>query len=406
MIDLLVDGADMSDVTIADVRCSWGRDGPDQATEAGTCSVIMRGPSGGAGLQLGQDLAVVAPDIGWTLFRGRITDLDTRRADDPTSDVWETVVIAAGPLAPLARRRVGDEPWPEETDYDRVTRVLSLVGYDTSGVLPTVASPMLIAADVDNRDAKSCIDDAAESTEGLLWEDHARGRIAYMPAALRRDGAPVATRWNQLVGTWDAQTLVWDATITTLGPWTVPPGAVVRDELEWSQQTEDLVTYARVEYGVEPESGERPFVTAGHALGDDVYERRLSTLLRDQADALTLAAHVVATGAPTWRLTQMLLNVLRIPSAQLLDLPDQLTGGKRVIVAPFPPGSPTGVQWEGYIEGAEHRITCDFGEWTWLVTVRISDVSAAVPATRWNSIIGIWDEQTTTWDALIWEVAA
>jgi len=311
---LTIAGVDVSCMTLADVRVSVGRVDVWQQPEAGSMTVrLLSDQVGGlsGSITLGADCLLqvsstldpaaaamdprtwtvspwAAPD--WALFRGRVTDVT---ADlDPAG--WVVTVTAAGQLADLGRQKIGDEPWPQESDTARLDRIMQLAGVDTAGVDTGVAGPDLIAKDIDSQQVAKLLRETAEWAGGLLWEDHTTadsltgGALLTYQTGSQRTLAFGAT-WDQATGTWDDSTRTWDqGIISEYAPWPLDPCSVIQDGWQWSQVVGDLVTRAEVKWGT---------FDAVATTGDNtppVYTRSLDTDLADGGAALDLANRIVA----------------------------------------------------------------------------------------------------------------
>ena len=91
-----------------------------------------------------------------------------------------TTIAASGPLAILNRIYVGDDPWPAETDGDRLARILALAEEQTG--TPYSADPggvTVLARDVDRQPAGDLARLYATSGLGLLT-DSPDGTIRYL----------------------------------------------------------------------------------------------------------------------------------------------------------------------------------------------------------------------------------
>lgn len=424
-VALMVAGVDVSCWTLALVRATVGRatvyeDPPAATLNATLVQDTVTGTTGGLEVGAPVELWVstrTAPvaawdsaavmwadpnttwdgyawaDPDWRLFAGRVTDA---RAELTQWGQWSVTVTAAGPLADLARTPIGAEPWPSETDAQRIRRVLDLAGYDSGGI-PEAAGPMVLPRDVDNQPAARLILEAAEDGTGLVWEDHAAGRIAYQPNQWR-DTQP-AGAWDQLpdTDTWDAVAYTWDEGGSNPNtPWDVPCGAVDADPWTFTQQVGQLVTYATVTYG-DPEAD----ATAG-SQAPPVYGAKITTRLVSQADAQAKADRLVQTrGRGRWDAPTIALLVDRLPAGDFASLPAQLTGGRAVSLSPMPPGSPYGTL-SGFLEGWEHRFAEAADGVAWTLGLSVSDAMLTAPASLWDPL-----PDTVTWDSLpdtdIWD---
>ena len=101
-------------------------------------------------------------------------------------------VTAAGPLAALGVRKVGDEPWPQEIGLARAERILTLaeVPWATDGVVDVQVLPR----DVDAQPALGVLQDLAGETSAAVF-DVPHGEVIYQ--ALSGRSRPVFPyRWE------------------------------------------------------------------------------------------------------------------------------------------------------------------------------------------------------------------
>lgn len=423
---LLLDGVDASCYTLAAVRVIVGRESVWEQAAAGTMTVRLRaasvaGQTGVIGLDALAELWVSTtvlpaaaaagdqwegspwdvPD--WRLFAGRVTDVAAERDD---TDMWILTLTMAGTLAELARFDIGDTPWPVEPEADRLTRILTVAGYDTSGI-PPLTGPDMIARDIDKQQPLRLLREVADSGGGLLWEDHTRvdsttggALVAYQPLVLRTITGLVL--WDQSADTWDTIAGAWDDEVsdTVTAPWIIDPCRVSADDWTWDARIGDLVTFAEIEYG-----GNDPATSAtSGTLTPPVYKKRLTSQLNDLADAQTLADRIVlGRGAPRWSTETAMLDIARIPLDEYRYLPNRLVAGRAVTIAALPAGSPVNT-FVGFLEGWEHEISIEDRALSWWVRLFITDASMTAPMTTWDQTDPLtWDgvDPAAIWDQLL-----
>lgn len=116
---------------VADVSINHGRADTTAQPDASTVTVAM--PLGLAeGVEIGAPLYVITDIVPASYrFAGSVTDMSVSWEMRYDPDANETTVLpvarvmAAGPLADLGRRFMGDAPWPQESDGARAARILA-----------------------------------------------------------------------------------------------------------------------------------------------------------------------------------------------------------------------------------------------------------------------------------------
>jgi hypothetical protein len=312
-----------------------------------------------------------------TRFTGRVTDVvlgwDDAGTDTPSAGVGQ--ITCVGMLADLARRVVGDNPWPVEKDGVRVARIADLAGIPLDPRWSDPGTVNLVPRDVDRTDALSVIHDAAESAGGMLWQTRA-GDIRYADADHRRGAAP---------------SLDLDACDVLVTP-------------SWVRNLDGLVNAVSIGYGVEPEGGgDQPRYVAEDATSIARFGRYAispTTELAALADATAMGQLLlVRNSSPVWVMSSLpvdvgSLNADETEALLALDLHDlvRLTGMPAIGTAPT-----SSALW---VEGWKERLAYGVHE----LELAISGYCRTSPPPRWDDLAPTW-----TWDtappALTWNDA-
>jgi hypothetical protein len=364
---------------IDQVKITHGRDAVDGQPVASTATFELS-------FDTTTDDLPAAADIGATLivttvldddsehirFTGDITDLvagwEDAGPDTPNSAVMQ--IIAAGPLAGLGRRVVGNSPWPQELDGARVKRVLDAAAVVTDPAHMDPGQVQILARDIDPKAALGLAQEPADSALGLLWETKA-GEIRYADAEHRRGATP---------------TLALDSCDILVTP-------------TWRRDTQGLVNAVSIGYGVAPEGGQEPkFVTSDPA-SQAAYGRveySVGTELADLGGATTLGLMLMTRNSdPVWLLQELPVDVgdLDTPTTgQLLDLEihDLVSVTGMPVLGSLPSSAYLWV--EGFTEtltGGGHELH-----------LYVSGFCRTAPSPRWDDVPTTltWDTVTGTWD--------
>lgn len=190
----------------------WGRDTVDDQPAGAVASVVVSDPDGtiaaAATVTAPMDLYAVVGGYEFQRFAGSVVDVSVDHA------AGETTIVGADELGRLSRTFVGDEPWPQESDGDRVGRILTLAGVDLQAAGPWNAQTgtwqqapdtwrvarvpnvdggtvQILARDVDRKPVLGLLHDTANDAAGVVWADQ-HGIVQYRdalhrPAATERD---------------------------------------------------------------------------------------------------------------------------------------------------------------------------------------------------------------------------
>jgi hypothetical protein len=309
-----------------------------------------------------------------TRFTGRVTDvaLGWEDAGDETPYSGQVQVVAVGTIADLARRTVGDEPWPVERDGTRVARIADLAGLPLDPHWSDTGTVDILARDVDRSNALDRIHETAESAGGVLWQTRS-GDVRYADADHRRGVAP---------------SLDLDACDVLVTP-------------AWIRNLDGLVNEVSIGYGVAPEGGgDQPRYTAEDAASIAKYGRYAispTTELADSADAAAMGQLLlVRNSSPTWIMAALPVDVEGLSAQETdallsLDMHDliRLTGLPSLGTAPT-----SAVLW---VEGWTERLSYGAHE----MTIAISGYCRSSPPPLWDDVSPSWTWNTIppyTWD--------
>lgn len=406
--ELFIDGVNVSARAHYEVSIDVGRDSVDTQPEATVLSARLEGwkPAGQVHAE------VRLEDQYGQLFAGRTTDLAA--ALNPERGVWETSLTAVSALGDLGRVNVGDVPWPEETDSQRVVRILQLAGADTSGIDPDVPGPLVLPRDVDRQPALKLCQDVALSCMGVFWE-HPGARSAalrYTPQSQRS--------WSSFVIPWKAlpDDVSWgdlppEVTWETFGSgvWKQEQASLdlsaehVLAEVSVDQQISTLARRVRVIYGpaLQDEAGQeipRPVAVSG----DEPPELEQDTQLAQEIDAARQADTLWRSRRePAWLMRSItLLPLENLPYGIAAEIRRSLAIGTRVTLKDIGFDSPVGTSWQGYLEGWSHTLS----EGRHTVRMYLSGRALTEPADRWKDLNPTmsWADipPNATWDQAAW----
>ena len=324
------------------------------------------------------------------MFTGRIVSADLAHGlrDDGTTYALFTVT-AAGPVAGLGYRNVGDEPWPAEAGSARVARILDLA--EAPYLIDGAADAMILPRDVDSRPARELLEEVAQST-GAAVVDLPDGRVMYQPLAERActikpfpwaDFDP-ALQWQDF-----PPTFTWadfDDWTSADSQWPLPiPAAAVEWEPAWSTSL-DITNHIRVGYGPTPQGQEQPWTQLQDTASIDRHGRRyayLGTQLQDAADAQAYAAWILTTRAvPRWSLGDIVVVLEALDDATRREVL-ALTCGDQITVETMPSPAPALVA-EGVVEGWTYVMWGQAGQLFEQITLHTSALLESLVVMTWN----------------------
>lgn len=369
---------------VDNVAIRHGRDDTDTQPEPNSATFDMSLDTDNdaypPGLDVGGFLTVTTTVPGHpasTRFTGKITDVDqtwTEGAGEDTPNRQELQVIAAGPLADLGRRVVGDSPWPQQLDGARVSAVMAAAGVVLDPLFSDPGTVQILARDVDSQPALEVAQGTANYAGGIVWATRA-GSIRYADADHRR-GTPIA--------------LVLDSCDILVTP-------------KWSRTTAGLLNKVSIGYGVATGDEEQPRYVAQR--NDSIaaygrYELSTATELAALADAAAMGNLLLTRNrAPVWLMPALPIDVAGLDAARywaLLEL--EMHSLVSLTGLPAANGSPTSAYL--WVEGFTENLSAGVHE----IELAVSGYCRTVPPPIWDDLL---PEQT--WDsmgALTWDDAS
>jgi hypothetical protein len=352
-----------------------GRDDPTSQPVASTATLELVGPlppTAVIGARVG--LEAELDGIRFPRFAGEITDLGVGwdSVDDPRPRI-----IAAGDLARLGRRPVGDSPWGQELDGARIARILTLAGFPPDPLLSDPGTVAVLARDVDRQPALALAQGTATDGAGMVWQDR-QGRIRYADA-LHRRGQPL--------------TIEVRACDVGLG-------------VGWAASLEGLANEAHIRYGIAPDGGEQPEVVARDQESIDLrglFGASLSTEIATAVDAQRRADLTVARQAqPAWILDGLELDLAILDHDRTAELLEVVEVHELVSVTGLPAGSPVPSAFL-WVEGwRESVVGVDGGGISWVISFATSDYCRTGAPPQWDDLPSsvTWDtiDPARTWD--------
>lgn len=358
------------------------------------------------------DVQVLAPATGTEttvlVFSGRIVALEAAWDDGPDAPVVK--VECADFTADLDNADVGDVPWTVESMSARFQRILTASGMAvTADIDPSVAGILMSYRDVDSQPATGLLAELAESVDAVMWS---ATHIVTGPYLQVED--PTNRTSQYLLELVDG--------VVSIVPNPGQAGALqlsacdlLRDDVAWEQDTQDVVTRAAVtwqEQGVDddglPTTTERTETLIDAEL-EAVYGVRrvsLSTQLQAQADALDVAAKLLArTSVSDWRASGLVIDDDELDDPDAEDTERVLTlldgtsrNGLALSLTDLPAWSPTGSVVPVYLEGGEYT----FEDGAWVLDLTVSNATAQGASAAWDDLDPAW-----TWDqfdpAITWD---
>jgi hypothetical protein len=371
------DAAGRIECQVLSASIHHGRDDPSSQPEASTATLELVGVLP-AEVAIGARVRVsaVLGGVEYPRFDGEITDVEVGW---DTVDLTRPRIIAAGDLGRLGRRPIGDVPWPAELDGARVARILQLAGFPPAPLETDPGTVQILARDVDRQPALALAQSTAIDGAGVLWQDRA-GAILYADALHRRG---VAT------------SLELDACDVGLG-------------LGWAATLEGLCNEAHIRYGVAPDGGEQPEVTASDPVSiaeRGLYGESLTTQLATAADAQRRADVTVARqAAPAWVLGGLEVDLGALDPVRTAQLLELVEIHELLSITGLPAGSPatSALLWvEGWRETIEGG--AEPGAIAWSVAYATSDYCRTAAPPLWDDLAAAltWDsvDPALTWNS-------
>jgi hypothetical protein len=362
------------------------------------------------------DVVVMAPAEGAlqsvVVFDGRVSDMTASWDDGAGAVLLDAAAVDL--TADLGNRDIADVPWAAEPMGDRFRRILGLSGAPVTATIGAALEPLTVSwMDVDRQQAMGLLQDLAQSVDGVCW-----------PAVHATTGQYL---WVEDPATRAALFVLHKGAdgVIRVVPTTQVTGAVhlsacdiLRDPVEWVQDSADVVTRAAVQWLDQtlddkgyPAPTQRTVTTVDPVLEASLGTRRLSvsTILVAEADALLVADKLLGRlRSSTWRVngltwntaTQDNLDATYVTKAlALLDGTTRI--GRPLVLEDLPDWTPTGRdELPLYVEGGAYDYTA--GAWTLALTV--SSGLAQGQSVTWDQLPPDWAwdqfDPAITWDDL------
>lgn len=338
---------------LAQVTVIHGRGGFAESSQPSSATIVVTQAQGAMpDWQTGDTITLDGPH--GRVFAGRVASRSLEHDDG--QGVF--TITAAGPLAVLGLRKIGDTPWPQETGTARATRILTAAG--TPWQVDGTVDLQVLARDVDAQPAAGLLDELAAWTSAAVF-DTPTGEVVYQ-ALSGRSRHVFPFRWMDFPPelTWDQfdPALTWDGQPPSIGQWPSPasefpvvlPCDAVAWEPVWRSEESTIVNDIRVGYG-----SDDPQATVDLADADSIarHGRRyiyLDTQLATPADATARATHTITTQAEErWQIGEVTVALGRLDPATYAAVLG-LVCGDQVTLQGLPQPAPA-IDWTGIVEG-------------------------------------------------------
>jgi hypothetical protein len=396
---------------LAQVTVMHGRGGFGEQGQASSATVVIEHPPGSMPTWKSGDILRLEGPHGRT-FSGRIVERSLGHVDDPDGTRWgQFTVTAAGALAALGIRKIGDVPWPQETGTDRAVRILAAarVPYDIDGTTDLE----VLARDVDAQPAGGLLDDLAQDTGAAVF-DTPEGAVIYQPLS-GRNRPVVPYMWSDFTpaDTWDDfdPALTWNGDPPSIAEWPSPtsnfpvilPCTAVLWEPEWRSSEATVINHVRVGYGTSNPQATVELTDAASILQHENRYLYLGTQLATEADANARTGHILTTQAvERWQIGDITVALDQLDPATY-EACLRLTCGDHVTLQGLPQPAPA-IDWTGIVEGWTFTQWADGGVIQEQMVLTLSDPLLSLAVMRWDDYPGtyLWSDHPTdlTWDGL------
>lgn len=368
-----VGGVEVSDVREGPVTVRRGRDTVYQPTNAGYASFDYVN-FGDVPLRVGLPVLITIDDFlgaARPVFTGTVSDFERAlNVFDPTDPRVGVRVQAVGPLARIHRRVLLFGGRPAENDAERVAAALAAADFSTDLVDDGLFDLAPLPADDRGYDPLSVIQDAAFSSQGILFETP-DGQVGYANGDRR-----FFNLRNDVVD--------------------LPLDVTAFDRFRVGSQLADVVNSVTVEFGVDDAVTDSDPESIG-LFGE--FDLKLSTVLADQSTAETFAVEYLGRHSfPRLQLQEIGLG-LEIVNGLLLEqlLALGACGCQDAVRVQGIPARLGITRFEGFVEGLEWRLDKQTAE----LRLLVSDAELSVGAVRWSGVDPSieWQdvEPTLTW---------
>lgn len=400
---------------LAQVVVLHGRRAVTDGPTASSATVILYHPQGTMPPWKSGDVLELTDPAGH-MFAGRIKDRTLAHVDDADGTRWGVFTItAAGTVARLGVRQVGDVPWPSEQGTARATRILTEAG--TPYLIDGASDALVLARDVDAQTALTLLTDLQESTSAAVF-DLPDGTVVYQPLSGR--ARPVfAYRWQDFEPDfeWDSFEidLTWAGDPPSIESWPSPASefplvldcSAVQWEPEWLSTESAVINHVRIGWGPVPEGGEQAYVDLRDDASIALHGRRYlyqGTDLATEAAARDHGTHILTTqGRERWALGEVIVHLDQLdPDTYAAAL--RLTCGDHVTIRDLPQPAPA-IDWTGILEGWTYiQWGTEDGTQHETLTLALSDPLASLAVMTWDDYptLYTWADHPghLTWDDL------
>jgi hypothetical protein len=361
------------------------------------------------------DVAVLAPAGGTEqvvlVFSGRVTAL---------VDTWDDelgapriTVTCADFTADLDNRDVGDQPWLVEPVGDRMQRIVDLSGMGVPLTVPASVAGILVSwRDVDSQPAMGLLTTYASSVDAILWSATHQVTGPYLEVedpAMRPSLAELEEN--------DDGVVVIVAAAASVDSLDLSACDVLRDDVTWTQDTQDVTTRVAVtwkEQGVDDEgqttTTDRTVTIVDAPLETRLGSRRvsLSSELQAADDATEVAGRLLARSSVIdWRATGLVIDDRDLDDVDVATLVLLLTlldgtsrNGAAIRLVDLPAWAPSVGPAGVYLEGGDYN----FEDGAWVLSLTVSNATGAGKSVTWDELDPTWTwdqfDPSITWDDL------
>jgi hypothetical protein len=353
-------------MVLAQVSILHGRGGFGEAGQPMSATIVIEHPPGSMPTWQSGDLITLDGPVG-RMFSGRIASRALTHLETATGRVGRFVVTAAGPLAVLGVRKIGDVPWPQETGTARATHILQAGG--TPWAVDGAVDLQVMARDVDAQPAYDLLIALADDTSAAVF-DTPDGLVVYQ-ALSGRSRPVVPFMWSDFDPslTWDGfdPFLTWDGAPPSLGdlpsptsrfPVVLPCDTVVW-EPEWSSAEATIINDIAIGYGPADPQAKAELQDAASIAAHQRRYLYLGTQLATLADATARASHIITTqSVERWQIGDILVALDALdPDTYAAVL--GLVCGDHVTLQGLPQPAPA-IDWTGIVEGWTYTMWADY----------------------------------------------
>lgn len=328
------------------------------------------------------------------VFAGRVTALEETWPDDEPAPVVQ--VTCADFTADLENVQVGDEPWAVESLADRFARILALSGLDiTADIDPDLGAYLVTWRDVDAQAVTGLLVELAESVDGVLWSaTHATTG----PYFVLED--PTTRTALYVLDLVDGRVVIVP---TDRAANQLSACDVLRDEVTWTQDVQDLITRTVVTWQEQDTDDEGKPTTTDRTVtridraAEVAYGRRrlaLSTQLQTSVDAAVVAERLLSrTSDLDWRASGLTIDDADLTGTEPEDVRLLLTlldgtsrNGLPLQLVDLPSWAPADQRTGVNLEGGQYT----FDEGAWVLSLDVSNYAGQGASALWNQLPAAW----------------